>query len=89
MSTAKQEALAIAELAWDMTTETPDRAVHCCVSGGAVNVTVFTPDNDIAWQENLYDWSCDEAFLPKLRLIRQRLEDIRAEALAERQERAA
>ena len=89
MTTAKQEALAIAELAWDMTNETPDRAVHCSVSGGVVSVTVFLPNNEIDWQENLYDWSCDEAFLPKLRLIRQRLEDIRTEALAERQERAA
>ena len=89
MTTAKQEALAIAELAWDMTAENPDRAVHCCVSGGAVNVTVFTPDNDIAWQENLYDWSHDEAFLPKLRLIRHRLEELHKEALAERQELVA
>lgn len=74
---SKQEALAIAELAIELTYANPDRAVHCCVSGGAVNVTVFNERNDVAWQENVYDWSNNEAYLPKLRFVRHQLEQMR------------
>lgn len=88
MST-KTEALAIAELAIDLTNANPKQAVHCCVSGGSVSVTVFNELNDVAWQENLYDWSHDEAYLPKLRWLRNELEQMLEAAVAEKEKVAA
>lgn len=81
----KQEALAIAELAIDLSTLRPDRSIHCSVGAGAVSVTAFKNSAEIDWQENLYEWSHDDAYLPKLRFLRHELERMKVEALEERE----
>lgn len=88
MST-KTESLALAELAYDLNDAKPERGVYCNIGPGHVSVTVFHENGQIDWQKNLYDWSHDEAYLPKLRMLRHRLEEMYREALAQREQVAA
>ena len=85
--TPKQEILAITELCMDITDL--GQCIHCCATGStAISITAFRDDNEIDWQQNIYEWSIDEAFLPKLRFVRNELEKIYQEALIKRQEAA-
>lgn len=87
---AKQEILAITELAIDITDLNTGTRVHLTpVGSGELTITVFDAQSEIEWNETVYDWSRDEAFLPKLRFLRYRLEEMHKEALAERQEMVA
>lgn len=88
MST-KAEVLAITELTYDINDARPERGVYCNSGPGHVSVTVFHENGQIDWQQNLYDWSHDEAYLPKLRWLRNELEQMLEVARAEKQREAA
>lgn len=88
--TPKDEIIAITKLAFEISELRPERAVHSCSIGAVgISLTVFNEDNDVAWQENIYEATQDEAYLPKLRFLRQVLEQMKKDALAEREKVAA
>lgn len=88
--TPRQEIMRITELSMDITDLNAGKTIHCCQIGSdALNVTVFGESIDPEWQMNLYGWSHDEAFLPKLRFLRNELETMYQEALGERRGEAA
>lgn len=79
----KQETIALLELGLEL----PN--VHVAAGFGTVSVTVFDDKGEVDWQQNLYEWSHDEAYLPKLRFVRNELEELYREALAQREQVAA
>lgn len=88
--TNKQEILNIITLAMDISDISPDTPINACANGAVgVSVTVFKNLIDIDWNVNLYEWSHDECYPAKLRFIRNRLEQMYKEALAQRQEMVA
>lgn len=93
MSTINHEQDAIRTLAKDLTNMNIGLDVHyneCGTSAtGVAAFEVIDGKSHTLFIEQMYDWSDEYAYLPKLRMMRHRLEEMHAEALAERQERAA
>lgn len=60
------------------------------VTGAAVfEVRAVGESNQMLWMQTFYKADCEKAYLPQLRLMRHRLEELHKDALAERQGVAA
>ncbi|MBL3825125.1 MULTISPECIES: hypothetical protein [unclassified Marinobacter] len=88
--TPKDEIIAITRLAFEISELRPERSVHSCsIAAAGISLTVFNENNDVAWQENIYEETQGEAYLPKLRFLRHTLEQMKEDALAKREKVAA
>lgn len=93
MSTIRDEQDAIRNLARDITDANCGLDVHYNDCGSAaVGIAAFRMvdgETQTLWIEHLHDWDLEEAYLPKLRLLRHKLEELQKEALGEREKVAA
>ena len=95
MSTIRDEQDAIHNMARDLTNMNVGLDVHYNDCGDAVTgVAVFEvretePSNRMLWMHTVYDYEYGKAYLPQLRMLRHRLEELYREALAQREEKAA
>lgn len=93
MSTIRDEQDAIRNLARDLTDMKSGLDVHYNDCGSAATgiaaFQVVGGESETLFIENLHDWDMEEAYLPRLRLLRHKLEEMHKEALAESRGEAA
>lgn len=86
--TPKAEIQTLVDLAMQIN-DTGALSVHIGVSPRAVDLTAFDKDSNVLWSLSAHEWKRDQAFMPKLRFIRNELERVLGEALGERREAVA
>lgn len=93
MSSIRDEQDEIRNIARELTSMNVGLDIHYNDCGySATGVTAFRVTNgesEMLWQENVCEWAHDEAYLPKLRWLRNELEQMFAAAVAEKEKVAA